>query len=293
VIACDPYVSEKRADDFGVKLVPLEDIVRYADIITVHTPLNDETEGMITAEHFGRMKDGVIIVNCARGGIIDEAAMLAALESGKAAGAAFDVWSEEPPQSEVLKAPHRPSATGRDSPPRGQHLRGAEERGGRRQPRDDQLPRWPPLENAVNIPRFDPDLMEHMKPFLGLIGRMGEFVAQIAPPNPDKVTFIYNGKLARYDCAPLTVCGLAALLQTARPSRKSTWSMPAGGQEHGDCRRRGAHHRVGVLLQFDHPGHRVARPGRASSPPPSSRGFRKSSRCAISSPTSPPKSICW
>jgi D-3-phosphoglycerate dehydrogenase len=68
------------------------------------------------------------------------------------------------------------------------------------------------LENAVNIPKFDPDLMEHMKPFMGLISQIGAFISQIAPPNPNKVTFTYNGKLARYDCAPLTVCGLAALL---------------------------------------------------------------------------------
>lgn len=212
VIACDPYVSEKRADDFGVKLVPLEDIVRYADIITVHTPLNDETWGMITAEHFERMKDGVIIVNCARGGIIDEAAMLAALESGKAAGAAFDVWSEEPPQTEVLKkliAHPRLVVT----PHLGANTFEAQKNVAVDVSREiiNYLD-GRPLENAVNIPRFDPDLLEHMKPFLGLIGRMGEFVAQIAPPNPDKVVFIYNGKLARYDCAPLTVCGLAALL---------------------------------------------------------------------------------
>ena len=212
VIACDPYVSEKRADDFGVKLVPLEDIVRYADIITVHTPLNDETEGMITAEHFERMKDGVIIINCARGGIIDEAAMLAALESGKAAGAAFDVWSEEPPQTEILKkliAHPRMVVT----PHLGANTFEAQKNVAIDVSREiiNYLD-GRPLENAVNIPRFDPDLMEHMKPFIGLVGKVGEFVSQIAPPNPDKVTFIYNGKLARYDCAPLTVCGLAALL---------------------------------------------------------------------------------
>jgi D-3-phosphoglycerate dehydrogenase len=212
VIACDPYVSEKRADDLGVKLVPLEDIVRYADIITVHTPLNEETCGMLTAEHFGRMKDGVIVVNCARGGIIDEAAMLAALESGKAAGAAFDVWSEEPPQTEVLKkliAHPRMVVT----PHLGANTFEAQKNVAIDVSREiiNYLD-GRPLENAVNIPRFDPDLMEHMKPFIGLIGKVGEFVAQIAPPNPDKVTFIYNGKLARYDCAPLTVCGLAALL---------------------------------------------------------------------------------
>jgi D-3-phosphoglycerate dehydrogenase len=212
VIACDPYVSEKRADDLGVRLVPLEDIVRYADITTVHTPLNEETEGMITAEHFGRMKDGVIIVNCARGGIIDEAAMLAALESGKAAGAAFDVWSEEPPRTEVLKkliAHPRMVVT----PHLGANTFEAQKNVAIDVSREiiNYLD-GRPLENAVNIPKFDPDLMEHMKPFIGLVARASEFVSQLAPPNPNKVVFAYNGKLARYDCAPLTVCGLAALL---------------------------------------------------------------------------------
>ncbi|HDR46403.1 MAG TPA: phosphoglycerate dehydrogenase, partial [Geoalkalibacter subterraneus] len=103
VMTYDPYISEKRAEDFGVKLVSLEDIVRYADVISVHTPLNDETRGMINAEHFEGMKNGVIVVNCARGGIIDEAAMLDALDSGRVTGAAFDVWSEEPPTSDVLR----------------------------------------------------------------------------------------------------------------------------------------------------------------------------------------------
>jgi len=103
VITYDPYISEKRADDFGVKLLPLEDIIRFSDIITVHTPLNEETRGLISAEHFKGMQDGVIVINCARGGIINEAAMLEALESGKSSGAAFDVWSQEPPTTDVLK----------------------------------------------------------------------------------------------------------------------------------------------------------------------------------------------
>jgi D-3-phosphoglycerate dehydrogenase len=212
VLACDPYISEKRAEDHGVKLVPLEDIIRYADIITVHTPLNEETTNMVRREHFAGMKDGVIIINCARGGIISEAAVLEALEAGKLTGAAFDVWSEEPPATEVLKkliahprmvvTPHLGANTfeaqknvaidvGREII---NYLDGR------------------PIENAVNIPRFDPDLMEHMKPFMVLVSKIGEFISQLAPPNPHKVTFSYNGKIARYDCAPLTVCGLAALL---------------------------------------------------------------------------------
>lgn len=212
VLACDPYISEKRAEDLGVRLVPLEDIIRFSDIITVHTPLNSETEGLINAGHFPGMKDGVIIINCARGGIIDEAAMLAGLESGKVAGAAFDVWSQEPPRTEVLK-----SLIGHPKMVVTPHL-GANTFEAQKNVAIDvsrEIIHYldgRPLENAVNIPKFDPDLMEQMKPFLGLVSKMGEFISQLAAPNPNKVTFSYNGKIARYDCAPITVCGLAALL---------------------------------------------------------------------------------
>jgi len=212
VITYDPYISEKRADDFGVKLLPLEDIIRFSDIITVHTPLNDETRDLITEAHFKGMQDGVIMINCARGGIINEAATLEALLSGKCSGAAFDVWSEEPPRSEILKkliahpnmlvTPHLGANTFEAqknvavdvSKEIVNYIDGR------------------PMTNAVNIPRFDPDQMEHMKPFMHLVSILGDFISQLAPPNPNKITFTYNGKLARYDCAPLSVCGLAALL---------------------------------------------------------------------------------
>jgi D-3-phosphoglycerate dehydrogenase len=213
VVTYDPYISEKRADDHGVRLVSLDDLLRLSDVITVHTPLNEETEGMLGAAQFERMKDGVLIVNCARGGIFDEAATLAALESGQVAGAAFDVWSEEPPKTETLKrliAHPRMVVT--------PHL-GANTFEAQKNVAVDVCQELidyvdgKPLSNAVNIPRFDPDLMEHMKPFIGLVGTLGEFISKLAPPNPRKVTFTYNGKLARFDCTPLTVCGLAALLR--------------------------------------------------------------------------------
>ncbi|TLM67711.1 MAG: phosphoglycerate dehydrogenase [Deltaproteobacteria bacterium] len=213
VLTYDPYISEKRADDHGVRLVSLDDLLRLSDVITVHTPLNEETEGMLGAAQFERMKDGVLIVNCARGGIFDEAATLAALESGQVAGAAFDVWSEEPPKSETLKrliAHPRMVVT--------PHL-GANTFEAQKNVAVDVCQELidyldgRPLSNAVNIPRFDPDLMEHMKPFIGLVGTLGEFISKLAPPNPRKVTFTYNGKLARFDCTPLTVSGLAALLR--------------------------------------------------------------------------------
>ncbi|NOQ51999.1 MAG: phosphoglycerate dehydrogenase [Desulfuromonadaceae bacterium] len=212
VITYDPYISEKRAEDFGVKLVSLEDVIRFSDIITVHTPLNEETRDLITAEHFAGMQDGVFIINCARGGIINEQAMLDALESGKCGGAAFDVWSEEPPRSELLKkliAHPKMLVT--------PHL-GANTFEAQKNVAIDvskEIVNYidgQPLSNAVNVPRFDPDLMEHMKPFMRLISIIGDFISQLAPPNPHKITFTYNGKLARFDCSPLSVCGLAALL---------------------------------------------------------------------------------
>lgn len=212
VITYDPYISEKRADDFGVKLVSLEEVIRLSDIITVHTPLNEETRDLINAEHFDGMRDGVFIVNCARGGIINEAAMLAALESGKCGGAAFDVWSQEPPKSDTLK-----QLIGHPKMLVTPHL-GANTYEAQKNVAVDvskEIVNYVdgrPLSNAVNIPRFDPDLMEHMKPYMQLVSIIGDFISQLAPPNPNKITFAYNGKLARFDCAPLTVCGLAALL---------------------------------------------------------------------------------
>jgi len=212
VIVCDPYISEARAESLGVHLVTLEELLRRADVISVHTPLNEETSDLIGAGHFALMKDGVIVINCARGGIINEQAMLEALESGKVIGAAFDVWSEEPPKSEVLKkliAHPRMVVT--------PHL-GANTFEAQMNVAVDvskEIINYldnRPLENAVNIPKFDPELMEQMKPFMTLAGRMGEFISQLAPSNPNKITFTYNGKIARNDCAPITVCALAALL---------------------------------------------------------------------------------
>lgn len=211
VIACDPYIPKKRGDDLGVRLVPLDEIITECDIISVHTPLNDETRGMIRAEHFERMKDGVYIINCARGGIIEEEAMLAALESGKVRGAAFDVWSSEPPTEKVKSLIAHPRMV--VTPHIGANTFEAQTNVSVDVSREiiNYLD-GRPFENAVNMPKFDPSLMEQMRPFVNLVHQLGRFLAQLAPANPSKVTFTYNGKLADYDCEPLTVCGLAALL---------------------------------------------------------------------------------
>ena len=212
VVVYDPYISEKRAADFGTRLVSLDELVSMADVISVHTPLNDETRDLITGEHFSAMKEGVLIVNCARGGIINEAAMLAALESGKVQGAAFDVWSEEPPKSDVLKKmiEHPRMVV---TPHLGANTFEAQTNVAIDVSREIlNLLDGKPVENAVNIARFDPDLMAQMRPFMELAALLGDFISQLAPENPGKVIFNYTGKLAAHDCMPITVAGLAALL---------------------------------------------------------------------------------
>ncbi|KAF0219257.1 MAG: D-3-phosphoglycerate [Geobacteraceae bacterium] len=212
VIACDPYIALKRAHDLGVKLVSLEELLKSSDIITVHTPLNEETRNMIGEREFVLMKHGVIVLNVARGGIINEAALLANLKANKVALAAVDVFSEEPPKSELMKeliASDKLVVT----PHLGANTFEAQVNVAVDVSReilnflDEQ-----PLENAVNIPRFDLALMDQMRPFLNLMSVMSDFVIQLVESNLNKVTFAYTGNIAHYDCTPLTVCGLAAIL---------------------------------------------------------------------------------
>lgn len=212
VIGCDPYVSEKRAKDLGIRLVSFEELIRTADIITLHIPLTEETRNLIGEKEIGQMKDGVKLINTARGGVINEEALLNALESGKVGGAAVDVWTEEPPKSDLIRKliahervvsmPHLGASTNEAQinvavDVAREIIRYLDEQ---------------PLENAVNIPRFDMTLMEQMRPFLRLVNIMGDFVVQLMGANMNKVTFTYEGNIAEYCTTPITVCGLAALL---------------------------------------------------------------------------------
>jgi D-3-phosphoglycerate dehydrogenase len=212
VISCDPYIAEKRAHDLGVRLVSLEEVIRTCDIITVHTPLTEETRDMIGRKELAAMKEGVIIINAARGGIINEEAMLEALESGRVTGSAFDVWSQEPPDTEILKKliAHPKMVV---TPHLGANTFEAQVNVAVDVSReiihflDEQ-----PIDNAINIPRFDASLMGQMRPYLNLMNVLSDFIIQLVDTNLNKVTFSYSGNLALHDCTPITVCGLAALL---------------------------------------------------------------------------------
>lgn len=212
VLGCDPYISAKRAQDLGVRLVGLDELCGTCDIVTVHTPLNDETRGMIGADQLALMKDGVILLNVARGGILDEPLLLAALQSGKVGRAAVDVFSEEPPTSDLMKAliaQERLVVT----PHLGANTQEAQVNVAIDVSREilAYLDRAP-LENAVNLPRFDPAVLDQMRPYFKLMAVLSEFGLQLMKGNLDRITFGFSGAIAHHDCSPLTVSGLAALL---------------------------------------------------------------------------------
>ena len=199
VLVYDPYIPEGRARDLGVRLTDLQSVLSRADVLTVHVPLTDETENMIAARELAVTKPGVRVVNCARGGIVNEADLLAALDAGHVSGAAIDVWTEEPPVSPVVKrliqhprvvvTPHLGANT--------QEAQVNVSVDVARQLvafRDGEL-----LEHAVNIPVADRETLAEQRPFLQLAELLGRFCQQLEPDNVEHVEVEAAGHMARWD----------------------------------------------------------------------------------------------
>lgn len=195
----DPYIPESRARDLGVRLTDLGTLLARSDIVTIHVPLTDETENMIAARELALMKPGVRLVNCARGGIVQEADLLAALESGHVAGAAVDVWSEEPPVSDVVtRLVTHPRVV--VTPHLGANTQEAQVNVAvdvARQIaafRDGEL-----VEHAVNIPVGDRESMAEQRPFIALGALLGRFCVQLERDNVERVEVEVAGRVARRD----------------------------------------------------------------------------------------------
>ncbi len=199
VLVYDPYIPESRARDLGVRLTDLGALLARSDVVTVHVPLTEETENMIGARELALMKPGARLVNCARGGIVQEAALLAALESGHVAGAAVDVWSEEPPVSEAVKrlVTHPRVVV---TPHLGANTHEAQVNVAvdvARQIaafRDGEL-----VEHAVNIPVGDRESMAEQRPFIALGQLLGRFCVQLERDNVERVEVVVAGRVARRD----------------------------------------------------------------------------------------------
>jgi D-3-phosphoglycerate dehydrogenase len=213
ILVYDPFIPESRARDLGVRLTDLQTVLSRADILTVHVPLTDETENMIGAPELAALKPGARVVNCARGGIVNEVDLLAALDSGHVAGAAVDVWSEEPPRSPAVKRLiQHPRVV--VTPHLGANTQEAQVNVAvdvARQLvayRDGEL-----VEHAVNIPVGDRETMTEQRPFLYLAELLGRFLRQLEPGNVERVEIEVGGHLARVDTELLGRAVLKGLLE--------------------------------------------------------------------------------
>jgi D-3-phosphoglycerate dehydrogenase len=211
IVAFDPFIAPEQARDLELETASLEDVFARADFLTVHTPLTSETRGIIGPAAFARMKKGVRLINCARGGLIDERALLAAIREGTVAGAALDVFEEEPPPAdhpllaldEVIATPHLGAST--KEAQEGVALTVAE------QMRDYLL--TGALRGAVNVPALGAQELNVLQPFIGLADSLGRFQAQLIDEAVREVRIEYAGEVAELDAAPVTRAFLAGLLR--------------------------------------------------------------------------------
>jgi len=210
VIAFDPYLSPERAFDLGVEKVELDELLKRADFITLHTPLTDKTRNIIDANALNKTKKGVRIVNCARGGLVDEQALRAALDSGHVAGAAFDVFVEEPATANVLFGhpnvictPHLGASTSEAQ--ENVALQVAEQM-------SDYLISGA-ISNAINFPSISAEEAPKLKPFVALAERLGSFAGQLTETGLSKVQIAYEGAVAQMNTRALTSAALAGLLR--------------------------------------------------------------------------------
>lgn len=212
VVASDPYVSEERARRLGVELAPWPDILDLADVVTLHVPLGRDTRALVGPDELARMKPDAFLINCARGGLVDEPALLAALERGQLGGAALDVFAKEPPGDNPLLRHPRVVAT--------PHLGGSTVEAQRSiavEVADQVLAalRGEPVRGAVNAPALGEDVWQRLDPFLHLARSLGGLAGQLADGQIRAVALVYEGEVARLDTQPLTASVLVGLLRHA------------------------------------------------------------------------------
>ena len=210
VLAYDPYLSMERAKDLGIEPADLPTLYKNSDYITVHTPLTDDTKHMISEKEFAMMKKDVRLVNCARGGIIDEAALAVAIESGKVAGAALDVYEDEPPSKEnrllkldkMVLTPHLGASTEEAQTNVAIEVANTV--------REALLTGC--VRNAVNAPCLEPEMCKLVDPYLKLAEKMGAIQTQLVEGHVKEVKIRYVGDILKYDLSLFTLSIIKGML---------------------------------------------------------------------------------
>ncbi|MCZ7357519.1 MAG: phosphoglycerate dehydrogenase [Candidatus Methanoperedens sp.] len=210
ILAYDPFISPERAKDLGVELTTVEDIVKRADYITVHTPLTKETKDLISTREFGVMRKGARVINCARGGIINEEALAKAVKDGIVSAAAIDVFVKEPPfdspllgLDNVVVTPHLGAST--EEAQINVAVSVAEQ--------IVNALKGLPVKNAINMPYIKAEVMQILEPYFPLAEKMGKLCMQLIGSNYEKVEISYCGEISEQNVAPLTLAVLKGLLE--------------------------------------------------------------------------------
>ncbi|MBV1904272.1 MAG: phosphoglycerate dehydrogenase, partial [Marinosulfonomonas sp.] len=225
----DPFLSDERAAILGVTKVDLDELFARADFITLHVPLTDKTRKIIDADAITKMKDGVRIINCARGGLVDEAALADALKAGKVAGAAFDVFEVEPAKDSplfnlpnVVCTPHLGAST--TEAQENVALQVAEQM-------SDYLLTGA-VTNALNMPSVTAEEATVMGPWIKLAEHLGAFVGQLTDEPVKAINILYNGNVATMNTAALNAAAVAGLMKVANPDVNMV-SAPVIAKERG------------------------------------------------------------
>jgi len=231
VLACDPFVSEKAADEAGVMLVSLDELYQRADFISIHSILNEATRHMVGKEAFSKMKNGMRVVNCARGGIIDEEALLKAIQEGKILGAALDVFEKEPVptdhpllhHSRVITTPHLGAST--DEAQEQVVVAVAEQL---RTYFTDEI-----VVNGVNVPQVSREVLRSIGNYIDLGQKMGWFLGQLEMSSVDEVHVECAGEILKYDTSPIVTGVLCGLMQQILLESINFVNAPIAAKERG------------------------------------------------------------
>jgi D-3-phosphoglycerate dehydrogenase len=230
VIAYDPYLAEDKARQLGIELVELESLFKQSDYITFHVPLTEDTKNMVSGKTFNLLKKGVRLINCARGGIIDEQALAEAIEKGIVEGAALDVFEKEPPQDSPLLKLERVVVT--------PHLGASTEEAQvnvsvdiARQVRDALLGKG--IRNAVNVPCVEAQILHLLRPYINLAEKLGALQTQIADGHIKEVKIKYIGEVLGCDTQPLTVALIKGMLSPILQETVNFVNAPFIAKERG------------------------------------------------------------
>jgi len=230
MVAHDPFVSASVVRELGIKLASLDEVYAVADYLSLHVGLTPQTASMINAESLKKMKKGVRLVNCARGELIDDAALAAALQSGYVAGAALDVFTEEPPKGSpllalenVIATPHIAGSTHEAQDAVGMQIA--------RQVKDylkDGV-----IQNAVNVPSVSHDEYVEMEPYIVLAERLGAFLAQSTEGNLEEISIRYSGRIAEWKTDLIRNGAIKGILNMMLSERANLVNAASLAQERG------------------------------------------------------------